>query len=222
MVSSNRLSREAKMKEKADALFLIYQLMGADRSLKKLAELCGTVGVKISEQTIERYSTKYDWQIRLLEAERKLAEKRERDAGKLVDDMNRQDATLAQGMKALVVASLRFYQDKMKREAKIRADRGEPADQMLKMNFHDIVTLALAAQRIERLARGQVISRTEIWVEIAATVVREFVLIFEGVNSIEDENERKHEFLRRGDEMMTRYYSETIKQGVNIEEKYKG
>lgn len=214
MASRARLSREARAKEKADALFLVYQQMGQGRSLSKLYEICIMAGLKIAEKTLRNYSAKYDWQRRLLELQTADTERREREISKQVDDMNRQDAAMAQGMKALVIGGIRFHQDRMKRLAEVRKDKGLSNDQMLDMDFRDLANMARAAQQIERLARGQATSRTEIWVDVASTVVREFVLIFLGVNDMPDADQRKREFLRLGDEMVTRYYSETARRQI--------
>jgi hypothetical protein len=50
----------------------------------------------------------------------------------------------------------------------------------------------------------------------------EFALIFLSVNKIEDAEGAEREFLRLGDEMMIRYYSNTVRQGIGIAEKNKG
>lgn len=212
MTSRNKLSRQVRKKEKAAALFVAYQQMGTERSLSKLYELCFAIGVKVSEKTLQKYSVDFEWQRRLLEFQSKEAEMREKEVSKLVDDMNRQDAAIAGGMKGLVVAGLRFHQDKMKREAEIRKTLSQSDQQLLDMGFSDIANLARTAQTIERLARGQATSRTEVWVDVASTVVREFVLIFEAVNKIDDPALRESEFLRLGDESMTRFYSETTRR----------
>lgn len=220
MASKNRVPREQRTKEKADGLFLAYQQMGEGRSLRGLAELCLMLGIKASEKSLNWYSQKFQWQRRLLDAQSKEAEKREQEAGKLVDEMNRQDAMIAQGMKALVVAGIRFHQDKIKKLVEKRQQEGLSTDQILDMSLKDITGMARTAQLIERLARGQVTSRTEIWVSVASTVVREFVIIFMAVNKIEDPEEREREYLRLGDEAMSRFYSETTKLQLKVGQDY--
>lgn len=206
MPSRNAFSRIQRMKEKADSLFLVYHQMGTDRSINKLAEFCDMAGIKISKNTLGRYSVIYDWQRRLLELQSKNAESRESEYNEIIDKMNRQDAIMAQGMKGLVAAGIKYHQQKMKNT------------QMLKMDFTSLASLAKTAQQIERLARGQATSRVDVWVDIASTVVREFVLIFQSVNRINDPEERENEFLRLGDEMVTRYYSETTKNRLEMKE----
>jgi len=214
MTRKNQASLEARQREKSDCLFLVYQWMGPERSLIKLLEYATSMGLKISENTIKRYSVKFGWQRRLLENQSKESERLEQETSKIVDEMNRQDAMMAQGMKALVIAGLRYHQERMKRSR---------IENTINMKFSDLAGMARSAQHIERLARGQATSRTEVWVDVASTVVREFVLIFDAVNKLDSPDEREQEFLRLGDEMMTRYYSEAVKGQIDTrKEIYKG
>jgi hypothetical protein len=206
------MAREQRTKEKADHLFIIYQQMGADRSINRLFTVCQAVGVKTSESSLHKYSQRFEWQRRLLELQSAEAERREQDVSKQVDDMNRQDALMAQGMKAMVLGGIRYHHDQMKTKAAERIRQGLTGDQILDMDFKDIAYLGRSAQQIERLARGQATSRTEVWVDVASTVVREFVLIFAAVNGLSTPEEREREFDRLGDEMMTRLYSETTRR----------
>lgn len=211
MPQKDREAVARRCRERSDALFTVYWQMGPERSLEKLLEVCTIAGLRISINTLKRYSGKYNWQERLLRMQAEESARREKEAGKLVDDMNRQDAMMAQGIKGLVVAGIRFYQEKIRKSSDIRRKIGESGDSTLEMSLGELVNMAQGAQRIERLARGQATSRTDVWVDIAATVVREFVLIFMAVNEMDNSNERETEFLRLGDEMITRYYNDTVK-----------
>jgi len=93
--------RQERERVKSQALFLAYKNMGPDRTLEKLHEMCLYIGLKLAVNTIKRYSVKYGWQRQILELQSKEAEERESDVARLVDDMNKQDASLAQGMMAL-------------------------------------------------------------------------------------------------------------------------
>ena len=202
---------KGRRKERADALFLVYWQMGGTRSLPKLAELCQTLRIKVTEKTLGRYSADFGWQQRLLEIQSKESERREQEAGKIVDQMNEQHALMARGIRGLALAGIRHYQEKMRKTAEVKRQLGEPADPSLDMSLMDVMNLARGSQAMERMARGQATSRTEVWVDIAATVVREFVLIFMAVNEIVDPQQREAEYLRLGDEMMSRYYSDAVK-----------
>lgn len=205
---------KGRRKERADALFLVYWQMGGNRSLEKLAELCQTLRIKMTAKTLGRYSSDFGWQQRLLEIQSKESERREKEAGKIVDQMNEQHALMARGIRGLALAGLRHYQERIKKTSDVKRQLGEPADPSLDMSLNDLLNLARGSQVMERMARGQATSRTEVWVDIAATVVREFVLIFMAVNTIEDPQHRATEYLRLGDEMMSRYYSDAVKGRV--------
>ena len=58
--------REERTREKAEAYFLIYAMMGDERTLKKVGDIVRSIGIKISDKTLERWSARYDWQAQLL------------------------------------------------------------------------------------------------------------------------------------------------------------
>ena len=217
MNSSNRMSRKYRREEKARYLFPIYQQLGPDRSLKSLCELCTKLGLKIAESTLKNYSVDFDWQKQILQINAKEHEVQEKSILSKIDEMNEADAQMARGLRALVVAAINRIReqmriDQMARQAKLQP--GQTAPLMLDMTFVEMASLAKAAQYMERLARGQAILRTEIWIEVVDTVIQEFALIFMAVNKIQNEEERMNEFGRLSDEMVTRYYSQTVKQGI--------
>ena len=204
-------AKQARCQEKADILFVMYQQMGADRSLEKLAGICSKVGLRgASVHTLQRYSIMFDWQRRLLELTVKLREEREQDALRQIDHMNEQHIQVNQGLLSLAVAGIRYHQQTLERNKAA----GLPAN--LRLNITDIVRLVNQAQMGERLARGQATSRSEVMVEVIGTFVHEFALIFMAVNEIADPAERKRDYIRRSDEMLREYYSRltgpTIKQ----------
>lgn len=184
-------------------LFMVYRFMGADRSLSKLLEFCGTVRVKISMGTLERYSKKFDWQRRLMELNAQDKDRQEKAISAQVEAMNHRHAQFAQGLLGLAAGGLNFFQQNMR-----ETDRGKT----LLMSISELVTLYRTAQSGERLARGQATNKVEIWVDVASTVVQEFSMIFLAVNDITDPAERKAEFIRLGDDMVRRYYTEAQKQ----------
>ena len=198
-------SRSQREKEKADILFILYLQMGAERSLRRLGNNVRMMGSKISDKTLMRYSMKYEWQRRVLEATAKQKEQVEKSIQQQVETMNLQHAQVAQGLMTLVVAGLKDYQEIIKQTGK------------LKLEPKDLSNLFRAAQYGERLARGQATSRVEVWLDITQTVVREFGLIFLSVYNMEDRELMKAEFIRLSDEMITRYFSETSRQAMQIE-----
>ena len=219
MAAKNRALREDREKERTDGLFLVYWQMGPSRSLAGLAELCTAVGLKRSIQTFKRWSSKYDWQRRVLEANAREKTKREQDFGQAVDQMNDRDSMMAQGMKTLIVGAINRYRRMMTDDQRTRqasAGQGVTVGPELDMDFRDMAALSRTAVNIERMARGQAISRTEVWVELATTIVQEFAIIFMTVNKFDTEGERESEFIRMADDMVTRYYSQTTKKGIQL------
>ena len=211
--------RTAREQERTDALFMVYWQMGPGRSLAGLQELCATVGLKRHLNTFKNWSSKYDWQRRVLEANAREKTKREHDFTQAIDQMNDRDSMMAQGMKGLIVAALNRYRRTMAEDQRVRqarAGQGITVTQELDMDFRDMAALSRTAVNIERMARGQAISRTEVWVELATTIVQEFAIIFMTVNKYATEDEREAEFIRMADDMVTRYYSNATKKGIQL------
>jgi hypothetical protein len=205
-----RVSKEEKhrrrlerTKNKADFLFMVYRFLGADRSLKRLAETVHLTGITLSEKTLGRYSVRFDWQRRILEVNAQDKDRREKALAAQVEQMNQRHVQLAQGLLGLAAGGLNFFQQLMR-----DTDRGKT----LHMSIPDLIQLYRAAQSGERLARGQATNRVEIWVDVASTVVEEFSMIFLAVNDMSDPIERKAEFIRLADDMVRRYYTEAQKQ----------
>lgn len=215
----DKAAREAAEQERTDGLFLVYWQMGPTRSLMGLAELATSVGLKRALSTYKRWSVKYDWQRRVLERNARERTRREQDFTQAIDQMNDRDAAMAQGMKGLLVAAINRYRRQMTEGQQKRqqaAAQGVTVGPELDMDFRDMAALARTAVNIERMARGQATSRTEVWIEVATTIVQEFALIFMTVNQFATEEEREAEFIRMSDDMMTRYYSQATRKGVQL------
>ena len=186
--------RKDKRRLKADSLFVIYWQMGNERSIKKLSEICFSLGVKTSESSLHKYSQAFDWQRRIIEMDKRLQEVQETKAIQEVMDMNRRHVQLAQGMMGIAFAGMKHLHQQV-----------DP-DGLLNLSVDEIVKLFREGQRGERLARGQATSRVEIWTEVIETVVKEFGLIFIAVNEVEGKERRQDEFIRLADDMVRRYY----------------
>lgn len=207
------MSRRAREEGKQAILFAAYLAMGPMRSLAKLRELVVAAGGRIALNTLDKYSVKYQWQRRVLEQQSVEQERIEKDYGRQRDQMDQRDAALGSGLIGLAFGGVRNLTEQMRTLRDLKVKRGE-SDPALTLNLapSEIVNLARAGTFIERLARGEATSRTEVWVNVAGTVVREFVLIFMGVNEISDPEQRRDEFLRRADEMTNRYYNEATRR----------
>lgn len=133
--------------------------------------------------------------------ETKQNEKREADAIATVDKMNESHARLGMALSSIAGGEFNKF-------VEVRKNTSDP------LSVSDITNLYRAGQYGERLAKGQAISRSEMMIELIGTFVREFVLIFLGVNEIEDAVERKSEYIRRCDEMLHEVYPPS--KGRNI------
>lgn len=200
------LSRSERQREKAEYLFAMYRLLGTERSLTKLHEYCTVLGIRISENSLKLYSTKYEWQKRVLEENARDKQAIEKATSAQVEQMNARHAQYAQGLLALATAGLNRWQQAMR-----DTERGKVLD----ITVQDMISLYKAAQSGERLARGQATSRIEVWIDVAATVVKEFGLIFIAVNQLSDAESREAEFVRLSDEMIKRYFNETTKNTID-------
>ena len=205
MRSPKNEARRRRMLEKADYLFMVYRFMGPDRSLANLHEMCVVMGIRISKKRLQAYSSEFNWQRRLLELNAEDMDRREKGIAAQVEQMNTAHAQFARRLLSLAVAGLTKFQGEM---------RETPQGRALNMSLTELTTLYRAAQAGERLARGQATSRVEVWVELAATIVREFALIFLAVNEIEDKIQRKAEYIRLSDDMMRRYYTEASRHMI--------
>jgi len=112
MINQGGQSKSHRQKEKADIYFILYVQMGPERSLSKLAEQVTGLGLKISAKTLKAYSSKYEWQRRVLEETAKLQDQAEKSIQQQVEKMNQQHAQIAQGLMSLVVAGLEVGNDK--------------------------------------------------------------------------------------------------------------
>lgn len=195
-----------KVAEKQNFLFLVYEAMGPTRTLRRLQEVCGKVGVKLGLKSIENYSRKYHWQRRLLERSAERGREVDLDAKKVVEVMNESHAALFQDITTLARAGVSFYQAAVEESLKV----GKPG---LQMEIADLVRLAESGQRGERLARGQATSRVEILAEVLQPLVKDIFAVFLAVNVITNDppeitRKRQAEFVKRGDQLLQSYWGQ--------------
>lgn len=200
MASRNKMSRQQRMKEKAQTLFYVYYQMGAERTLSRLSEICDAIRVRACVSTLEKYSVEYEWQRQILELDNRASEDREAEAVRTIQQMNDRHAQIHQAFLNLGVAGIRHLQDNL------RAKREAQKPETLDLSIQDIARILDQSQKGERLARGEATSRTEVMIEVISVFVKEFALIFLGVNTIQDEEQRKAEYLKRCDSMLRDVY----------------
>jgi hypothetical protein len=155
---------------RAEYLFDIFLLMGADRSLEKLQKVCAAGGLTIHLNTLKNYSASYKWQERIREANQATQERVEEQRVESLVDMNRRQANLgdlAQRLSGLFISNI--FQ---RLQADPTSVQGAPSD---------IARLMAEGSKLERLARGEVTDRTEARVHAYTIMVNQIVEVFAGV-----------------------------------------
>jgi len=194
-----------RAKERQEYFFLVYELMGATRTLKRLWGLLRGAGVTISLKTLEEYSSKYGWQSRILERAARQESADFQEIQDTVEHMNQEHAQTFQDIGALVKAGIRKYQEDIQK--KVAA--GLPPT--LDVDLATIGKLAQTYQYGERLARGLATSKAEVIVEVLPPLVKDMFAVFLAVNVITNDapeivKKREAEFISRGDQVLLQYY----------------
>ena len=170
-------ARQAKARARKDAgraafYYCIYYDMGPERSLTSLLDHVTEMGLKISIQSLKRYSTKYDWQQRLAEQD---AQDRLNDAeqsAKDTADRRRRQSSLGRNIQALASGGIAAL-------AKILSDQGT-----LSLSPFEIAHLARAGAELENRAAGEPTTRHEISVVVYNVMIARIAAIFLQVNDI--------------------------------------
>ena len=194
--------------ERQGFFFLVYEGMGVSRTLKRLWGLVRGVGVEISLKTLERYSSEYNWQSRILERAARHESADFQNVQVQVDKMTEEHVRTFRDIGALVTAGIKHWQDEI--EKKVKA--GFPPT--LEMDFLTIGKLAQTFQHGERLARGLATSKAEVIVEVLPPLVKDMFAVFLAVNVITNDppelvRKRESEFITRGDQVLLQYYGKT-------------
>ena len=188
-----RVSRHLMLKSRADSLFGLYYELGAERSLAKLRSRLRDLGIKIAASTLNRYSSRFGWQARVLEMDAKLQERRENTRIEAVLAMNRRQAQLGKGMQTVAAGGLRRLVD-------------------MELDAHAVSALARDGVKIERLALGEATSRAELAVQVVNAVVVGIVELFREVNALPDPKERIRRFAEGADQIIDAKLAETAIQ----------
>lgn len=194
-----------RAEERQEYFFLVYEQMGVARTLKRLWGLVRGVGADISLKTLERYSSEYNWQSRILERAARHESGTFQDVQAQVDRMNEDHARTFQDIGALVTAGIASWKKKI--EEQVAAGMGPTLD----IPLNDIGRLAETFQRGERLARGLATSKAEVIVEVLPPLVKDLFAVFLAVNVITNDppelvRQRQSEFITRGDQVLIQYY----------------
>jgi hypothetical protein len=197
-------SYRATTAERAQWAFLLYEAMGADRTLKGLSEIVYMMGIRrCGEKTLNRWSQKFHWQRELLERQAGHAgevTKAVLDQRKAMEDRH---VSVFQMFEKVARESLAHTFDELaKREATGLTG--------LDLSPETALRLMEGAQRGERLARGEATSKAEVVVQVVGPLVRDIFAVFMAVNVItndapEMQRRRLNEFVKRGDEILVGY-----------------
>lgn len=197
-----------RAQERQEYFFLVYEQMGVNRSLKRLWGLVRGVGAEMSLKTLERYSSVYNWQSRILERAARHESAGFLDIQAQVEQMNLEHARTFQDIGALVAAGIKYWKKTI--EDKVKAGL-EPT---LEMDLSIIGKLAQSYQYGERLARGLATSKSQVIIEVLPPLVNDIFAIFLAVNVITNDppeliKKRESEFISRGDQILLQYYGRT-------------
>jgi hypothetical protein len=194
--------------ERQEFYFMAYELMGTNRTLKRLWGFVRGLGVQISLKTLERYSREYGWQSRILERAARHESEDFKDIQDQVEQMNEEHAKTFQDIGLLIKAGINYQKLKIAESVK----KGQPP--VLDMELSTIGKLAQTYQYGERLARGLATSKAEVIVEVLPPLVKDMFAVFLAVNVITNDapeivKKREAEFISRGDQVLLQYYGKT-------------
>jgi len=199
---------QVRAQERAEYFFLVYEQMGTNRTLKRLWGLVRGIGGEISLKTLERYSSEYNWQARILERAARHESAAFVEIQDQVERMNTEHAQLFQDIGTLVKAGIRKYQKQIEDQV------ASGLDGTLDIDLGTIGKLAQSYQYGERLARGLATSKAEVIVEILPPLVKDIFAVFLAVNVITNDTpdlvrKREAEFITRADQQLNQYYNQS-------------
>lgn len=197
-------SLRAATAERAEWAFLVYEGMGADRTLKALTDVVRMLGIRrCGEKTLNRWSQKYRWQSRLLERQAGRAGLVTQAVLDQRKDMEDRHVTVFQMYERVARESLIHTFDEL-------AKREAVGLKGLDIGPEVGLRIMEGAQRGERLARGEATSKAQVVVQVVGPLVKDIFAVFMAVNVItndgpEMQRRRLNEFVKRGDEILVGY-----------------
>ena len=161
-----------RVEERQEYFFLVYEQMGTSRTLKRLWGLVRGVGAQLSLKTLERYSSQYNWQSRILERAARHESADFQEVQAQVEQMTSEHVRTFKDIGALVTAGIRKYQDDIQK--KVQAGFQPTLD----IDLGTLGKLAQTYQYGERLARGLATSKAEVIVEVLPPLVKDMFAVF--------------------------------------------
>ena len=182
-------SNQVAAQQRADNFFDIYIMLGEERSLTKLQDVLADGGLQVSLNTLKNYSSNFNWQLRLQTAHDTAMAQKAEETAKSLEGMNTRQANLGGLAQSLAGRNLR--NSFMQMEANPEQIIWSPAD---------IARMMTEGARLERLARGEVTSRSEARIQAYSVMVNQIVGVFAEVANIYDLPQQAiDEFVRRAD-----------------------
>ena len=144
--------------------FVVYRDMGAERSLRKAAELHGC-----SQQALGRFSKRWAWVERSGQWDRKVDQHRTRAVLSEVERMHHRHTRLAMRLQDVAGMELERLERRLRKKLKKSAqdDSGDVT------SANDISKTTVRAVNVERLARGEATERVETKIDLSALSVEE-------------------------------------------------
>ena len=182
-------SNQVAAQQRADNFFDIYMMLGEERSLTKLQDVLADGGLQVSLNTLKNYSSNFNWQLRLQTAHDTAMAQKAEETAKSLEGMNTRQANLGGLAQSLAGRNLR--NSFMQMEANPEQIIWSPTD---------IARMMTEGARLERLARGEVTSRSEARIQAYSVMVNQIVGVFAEVANIYDLPQQAiDEFVRRAD-----------------------
>ena len=178
-------TNQTSVQEKANALFMVYLMMGPSRTLERLFEVCTDYGLKTSISALKQYSVKYNWQDRLQQTNDIVSIKTADNHASIIMEMNDRQSRLGKAMQGLAAVGLQ------------QAERN-PA----RLSPRDAVHLGDVGSKLERLAKGEATTRQEITNQMISPIVYNIVTMFQQVNMLPDPEQRQRQFAIGCDEIL--------------------
>jgi hypothetical protein len=203
-----RKKKRAVEAERQNFYYLIYEMIGTGRTLKKVHKLASGIGSRVALKTLQHYSAKYNWQSRLLERAARQEAAPMIEAKELLVKINQDHYQIFEDIGKLVKAGIRYH----KKQIALSEQAG--LGDVLEIPVTYLGKMAEYVQRGQRIASGQATDRIEVVYEVMAPVVKEIMAVFLAVNYISKDppelvQRRKVEFIKRGDAILEGYYEQT-------------
>lgn len=178
----------------AETAFIAYCHMGGARSLAKLADDLRATGVLIrAVKTYEQWSSRHDWQERVIAFDREAARQLAGERAVVAAGRQAQHQRIGEAFLGIVTRSVARY-------AETHAD-GTP---VLILDAREMADLARAGEALERRALGLDSDRTSIRVQAMQEVWQEMQIVFaEAAASSTDAAERQRLWERNSKERVT-------------------